>query len=138
MNKKNTTMRDDVVKIKVWEWHRYRHRNFKVFEDTPRDCKPVVICSKHRVQQSLCHCKETSSHLTVSHKLRIPPKHKKKEWDKLMIYLKEFGDYTEHFTYEKTVSKKQLTKNEKSLLLVGVQPKKSVYDLRKGMYGTKY
>lgn len=114
----------EVVLCRSWSWGRYRFRLSNRHEDAPRDFNAWrLICFKHRVEQSLCHCKEDEHHFKVTPKIAIPKKDDVKSWRELESYLKEFGDHPEHVNHDLQVPVGDLTKREKLLhKLFGVKP----------------
>lgn len=111
------------VVVKAHSWGRYRFRGFKL-EDLPRDFNAWrTICFLHRVEQSLCHCKESMWHIRVTPKIRIPKKDDLKAWDKLEKLLREFPDHYESVYYNLTTEVKNLTKREMLLYRFGLKDK---------------
>ena len=113
-----------VVVCRSWSWGRYRFRLSNRHEDVPRDFNSWrLICFKHRVEQSLCHCTESEHHFKVTPKIAIPKKDDIKAWQELEDYLKEFGDHPEHINHNLQVPMKDLTNREKLLYkLFGIKP----------------
>lgn len=78
---------------------------------------------KHKVEQSLCHCKESENHFRVTPKIAIPKKEDAKGWLKLETHLREFDDYPETVYHNLEVPIKDLTKREKLIYkLFGTKP----------------
>lgn len=112
------------VIVKTHSWGRYLHRLFNRYEDVSRDFNEwKIICFKHRVNKSLCHCNNIDFHFRVTPKISIPPKSDIKAWQKLKEHLIEFGDEAETVTELMAIPVCSLTKNEKLLLrLLGIRP----------------
>ncbi len=113
-----------LIKCKSRLWGRYRYRLFKRYEDSARDFNAwKIICFKHRVDQSVCHCDSIDRHFKVTPKIAIPKKNNIKRWLQLEKYLKDFGDFPEHVYTHTFVPFINLTKREKLLYnFFGITP----------------
>jgi hypothetical protein len=114
---------------RTFSWSRYRFRLWKRLEDIPRDFNDWrKICFKHRVEQSLCHCKDGEYHFAVTPKIAIPKRCDIKGWQKLEAYLMQNGDNPEYNNHSKLIPTGLLSQNERLILkVVGDKPKRSFF-----------